>query len=84
MFGDIRDKLPADPRTWDEGDFMAAEADQQRKADALLPECKVCHTLPSQENGFEERFCKCGMVHVVTKREGRRNENQAAKEFKKE
>ncbi len=77
---------------WTEGQWLAAEHKQQKNEDEILPTCKNCGTKPSEDNGFEEKFCKCGMVHAVTKRKqdvrnqrgfGVRNENEAAKSFKK-
>jgi len=71
---------------WTEGQWAAVEkrvAELEKLEDEKdLPVCRRCGTKPSESNGFEERFCQCGMVHVVTKRPERKNENQVAKEFK--
>jgi hypothetical protein len=62
--------------------LRAKEQEEKAKEEALLPTCLRCGTKPSERNGYEEMFCKCGMVHCVTKRANRKNENEAAKEFK--
>ena len=77
-----------DYRDWTEGEWATIEgyyaflAKTEEEKD--IPVCVRCHTKPSETNGFEERFCKCGMVHVVTKRTSRKDENQVVKGFKSE
>src|SRR2546427_12641288 len=61
--------LPMDFHDWTEGQWLAAEHAQEEKQrledEKDLPICLKCGTKPAESNGFEERFCKCGMVHVV-------------------
>lgn len=77
------DRLTRRFKSWTEGQWLAAERLQKKKEDAKLPTCRNCSTKPSEFNGYEEKFCKCGMVHCVTKRPDRTNENEVAKRFKK-
>ncbi len=69
-------------RGWTEGQWFAAEQKQQELRDKWKPTCPRCGTKPSDKNGYEEEFCKCGATHFVSKKEDRINENQITKKFR--